>query len=115
MIQGIKLQLTPRRRAVKTGTDPETGAEVVLETAEELHLFMVPGGYCKHTDGVWCVQPPPRNSPVYRLVTEDRKVEEHTDGTITVSGIFETPGANFRLDKGNWIEVPIKAAKTEGK
>lgn len=118
MIAGRKLELQKAKRAVKWGADPDTNQQIVLETVEELHLFMEPGGYCQHSDGVWVVQPPPPNSPVFHLRSDRRKVEKHQDGTITVTGLpFPTPLGDFKLVKGNWYEVAPEVApeaKPEG-
>lgn len=106
MIQGKKLSLTEIRRGIGGSVDPDSGEVVATETVVEQHLFMEPGGYCKHTDGVWVVQPPPRTSPVYRLASGTRTVTEHDDGTITVEG-RPMPGAGklWTLIAGNWLEV----------
>jgi hypothetical protein len=116
MIEGKRLKLTPMQRVVKAEPDPDSpGQMLAIETTKEMHLFMEPGGYARHTDGTWQMQPPGRNSPAFRLVTDRRKVTEHEDGTITVEGppFRVSPTTAYRLEKGNWFEVPTEPTKTE--
>lgn len=68
-----------------------------------------PGEYTKAEDGWWARTP---TAPTLLASLKNHQVEEHEDGTITVSPsiLVEVPGTTLRwhgyLKDGNWQALP---------
>lgn len=81
------------------------------------HIHVPPGAYYRilhnsnelptpHNTHAWVVRTPDGEWGSVRIGERGATVEEHEDGTITVTGTLTTPTRRtWRLERGEWAEV----------
>ena len=62
------------------------------------HLLLAEGDYGIDRDGLWLLRPPGSGAGAL----DGHTVEEHEDGTITVSPSLDGPGFHGYLRRGVW-------------
>ena len=65
-------------------------------------LALPEGGYGRDLRGRWWARPPGEN---LRRALDQRVVEEHADGTVTVRGLINGGTTCFTLKSGYWTKL----------